>query len=55
MKALLNEFYEYLNKNNKNYDLKYFKRLLKDDKKVVDLYVSSLNDDIKSVETCEDN
>ena len=62
MKALLNDFHEYLNKNNEVtlkeiieeyfYDLKYFKRVLKDDKKVADLYVSSL---IKSVETLEED
>ena len=64
-KAELEEFLEDSNKNNEiDYgkiiklifsDLKYFKRLLKDDKKVVDLYVSSLNDDIKSVETLEED
>ena len=34
--------------------MEYFKLLLEDDKKVVDLYVSSINDDIKSVETLEE-
>ena len=64
MKGQLKEFHKDLNKNNEItfekmieiyfYDLKYFKCLLEDEQEVVDLYVSSINDDIQSVETLEE-
>ena len=64
MKAQLKEFHKDFDKSNEitfgkmieQYfsDLKYFECLLEDKKEVFDLYVSSVNDDIQSVETSEE-